>query len=112
MEWKITRQLDLQATPLDIATSADGRWILILTPGEVLIYSVGEDEVINHIPVDPTFDKLTYSTKNNTVILTSHSKKSMKIIQLDVIRDISVSGLPFHGPEHASVTVAVFDDYQ
>ena len=36
VEWKIIKDLDLKTTPLDVAPSADGKWLFILTPGEIL----------------------------------------------------------------------------
>jgi len=112
VEWTIRKQLNLEASPVDISTSADGLWIFILAPGEILVYSVSEDKVVNRIPVDKAFDGLTHSAKNNTLVLSSRSAKTLRIIQLEVIHNIALTGLPFKGSEHARVTMAVFGDYQ
>ena len=112
LDWEITKQIKLEEAPLDVATSPDGRWIFVLTQGEVLVYSMIEGKVINRIPVDNIFDTLTHSEKDNTLVLGSRSGKTLKIIQLEVIHTIDISGLPFKGPEHAPVTIAVFGDYQ
>ena len=112
LDWEITKQIKLEGAPLDVATSTDGRWIFALAPGEVLVYSMIEGKVINRIPVDKIFDMLTHSGKDNTLVLGSHSGKTLKIIQLEVIHTIDISGLPFKGPEHAPVTITVFGDYQ
>ncbi len=112
VHWTTKKQLDLESTPLDISTSADGQMIFILAPGEVLVYSPSEDKVMKRIPIDEAFDRLTHSEKDNTLILTNSSGKTLRIIQLEMIYEISVSGLPFKGPENAPVTIAVFNDYQ
>ena len=112
VEWTIKKQLNLKASPLDISTSIDGQWIFILAQGEVLVYSIPEDKVVNRIPVDKDFDRLTHSPKNNTLVLSSRSGRTLKIFQLEVIHTIDTSGLPLKGPEHAPVTMAVFGDYQ
>jgi len=112
VEWTIKKQLNLKASPLDISTSIDGQWIFILAQGEVLVYSIPEDKVVNRIPVDKGFDRLTHSPKNNTLVLSSRSGKTVKIIQLELIHNIALTGLPFKGPEHARVTMAVFGDYE
>ena len=112
LEWTVKKQLHLEASPLDIATSADGRWIFVLATGEILVYSVSEDKVVNRIPVDRTFDRLIYSVKSNTLVLSSRAEKALKIIQLEVVHKIDISGLPFKGSKHATVTIAVFGDYQ
>jgi protein-disulfide isomerase len=68
--------------------------------------------VVNHIPVNKGFDKVFHSESNNTLILTSHSENILKILQLEEIEKFDITGLPFKGQENASVTVAVFADYQ
>ncbi len=112
VEWTPKKALELGASTLDIATSADGRWIFILAPGEILVYSVPEEKVVNRIPVDKAFDRLTHSPKTNTIILGSGTEKTLKIIELEVIHNIAISGLPIKGPEDAPVIIAVFGDYQ
>ncbi len=106
------KQLNLDVSPLDIAASADGQWLFILTPGEIIVYSAFEDKISKGIPIDRAFDSLTYSARTKSLILSSRSEKSVKIIQLELIHQFDNSGLPVKGPENAPVTVAVFGDYQ
>jgi hypothetical protein len=106
------KQLTLDVSPLDIAASADGQWLFILTPGEIIVYSALEDKISKGIPIDKEFDRLTYSARDNALILSSRTEKSVKIIQLELIHEFDNSGLPVKGPENAPVTVAVFGDYQ
>ncbi len=110
VEWTPKEQLELGASTLDITTSLDGRWIFILAPGEILVYSISEEKVVNRIPIDKAFDRLTHSPRTNTLILGSGTEKILKIIELEVIHNIAISGLPFKGPEDAPVTIAVFGD--
>lgn len=112
VDWTLIKQKNLAVQPLDIATSADGKLIFILAPGEILVYSIAEDKVTNRMPIDKDFDRLTYAGKNNVLILTSSFSKTLKIFQVDMIHEIALSGLSFKGPADAAVTIAVFDDYQ
>jgi len=112
LEWTVKKQLNLDVSPLDISPSLDGQWIFILARGEILVYSVSEDRVVNRIPVDKAFDRLTHSPRTNSLILSSRTEKTVKIIELELIHKIDISGLPFRGSEHARVTIAVFSDYQ
>jgi ABC-type uncharacterized transport system permease subunit len=106
------RHKTLDVQPLDIASSEDGSMIFILSFKELIIYSSKNDEIISRSNLDNAYDKMAYSEKNKTIILTSQSSKSLKIIQVEQVHDISLSGLPFKGPFDAPVTLAVFDDYQ
>jgi len=108
----LIKQTNLDVQPLDIAASVDGKMIYVLARGEILVYSIDEGKVSNRIPVDKDFDKLTYAAKNNVLILTSSSSKTLKIFQVDFIYNIALDGLPFKGPANAAVTIAVFNDYQ
>jgi hypothetical protein len=112
MEWEMTTRLELQAAPLDVATSTNGKWIFILTGGEILVYSVAEERIGQRIPIEVGFDKMSYLDRQERLILTSHASKALRIIQLELVHDIAVAGLPFRGPENARVTIAVFSDYQ
>jgi hypothetical protein len=112
LEWTVLKRLNLEAEPLDVSTSDDGKWIFVLTPGEVLVYPAGADQAMSRISVGKEFDKVTHSPTNDTLVLSSRSGKSLQIVRLEFIRDISVAGLPFKGPENATVTITVFDDYQ
>jgi hypothetical protein len=112
IEWTEKKQLQLEASPLDMVTSPDGKWVIILTPGEILVYSMPEDRVVNRMPVDKAFDKVTYSTADGAVLISSTTGNNIKIIQMDVVHTFSLAGLPFKGPVNAAVTIVVFSDYQ
>jgi hypothetical protein len=112
LEWKIIQSLDLKTTPLDIASSADGLWLFILTPGEILVFSAQEGKITEHVPVDPTFDRITSFPRGNVLAVTSSTQKTIQIIYLETVHKIDVTGLPFKGPQDAPVTIAVFTDYQ
>jgi hypothetical protein len=112
VDWKIIKDLDLKAKPLDIAPSIDGKWFFILTPGEVLIFSIPEGKVSDRIPVDKDFDRVAPLPRPDMFALTSSTKNALEVIQFETIYKFDLTGLPFKGPQEASVTVAVFDDYQ
>jgi len=112
MEWKVVKDLDLKTTPLDVSSSADGKWLLILTPGEILVFSLAEGVITERIPVDKDFDRIASLPRADMVTITSSTKKALQIILLESVYKFDVSGLPFRGPQDASVAIVVFDDYQ
>jgi hypothetical protein len=112
LEWRIIKDLDLKTTPLDVAPSADGKWLFVLTPGEILLYSFPEGKITDRIPVDKEFDRITSLPRADMLTVTSSTKKTLQIILFEIINKIDVSGLPFKGPQNASVSIIVFDDYQ
>ena len=112
LEWRIIKDLDLKTTPLDVAPSADGKWLLILTPGEILAYSFTEGKITDRIPVDKDFDRIASLPRADMLTIASSTKKTLQIILFEAVYKIDVTGLPFKGPQGALVTVVVFDDYQ
>ena len=112
VEWKVLKSLDLKATPLDVAPSADGQRLFVLTPGEILVYSIPEGKITDHIPVDKGFDRIVSLPRGDALSISSSTKKMLQVITLESLYKIDVSGLPFKGPKDAPVTIAVYDDYQ
>jgi DNA-binding beta-propeller fold protein YncE len=112
VEWNILKTLQLEATPIDVAITPDGRRIFVLTDqGEVVIYSAtGKMEA--KIDVGQHVDQLKLGPKGTALILSSGGNKTVQIVALDFIQKINVSGAPFKGPEDAAIVIAVFDDFQ
>lgn len=112
MDWRVIKEIDLKDQPLDIATALDGKTLFILVPGEVLVQDMKTFNISQRISVGKGFDRLTHSPRNNALILSSSTTKTLKVIQLERIHQFDFSGLPFLGPEEAPVIIAVFSDYQ
>lgn len=112
VDWRTLNEINIGTRPLDVATAPEGEMIFILTPGEILVYERFENRITSRIPISKNFDRVTYSGRTGTLILTSSSSQVLKIVKVDRIHNIDISGLPFKGPENAPVTIAVFDDYQ
>ena len=112
IDWTLLKQFQLNGKPLDIAASGDGKLFFVLTPGEVAVYSNFAEKPFKQISIDGDFDRMIYSEKNSTLILTNAATNTIKILGIDLVQEISIEGSPFKGPENAPVTLAVFDDYQ
>ena len=112
VEWTILKTLPLEAGPIDVAVSADGRRIFVLTDqGKIIIYASNALEEAE-IDVGAGVDKIQAGPNGDILFLNSRSDKTVKVISLDFIQSINVSDSPFKGPADAPVVVAVFDDFQ
>ncbi|MEZ4524458.1 MAG: thioredoxin domain-containing protein [Desulfobacterales bacterium] len=112
MELSVTKEMNLDAQPLDIAVSEDGAMIYILAPGEILIYENEKQQITERFPVDKGFDRIACSGPMNALVLTNSQSKAFRIIEAEQVFEIPTDGSPFRGKENAAVTLAVFDDYQ
>lgn len=112
VEWNVQSTLNIEQNPLDVAASADGKWVYILTPGEVLLYSPVKKVVVDKIPVDPGADSITVSPKGDKLFVASVKEKTLSVINVKMLYQIDVKGSPFLGSANAPVVIAVFEDFQ
>ncbi|MGD9235438.1 MAG: hypothetical protein PVF09_02120 [Desulfobacterales bacterium] len=112
LEWDVFQTLNLEASPIDVAVTNDGRKLFILTDqGEVLVYS-STKEPEARINVGKHVDQIKLGPRGDTLILSSGKNKTVQMVTIDFIQTINTDGSPFKGPEDASVVIAVFDDFQ
>ncbi len=112
VESRTLSTLNLDKKPIDIISSPKGKWLYILTPGEILVYSQAGKKVIDRIAVDKGIDQVAVSPRGDQLFLTNSKNNTLSIISIDFIQKIDVAGAPFKGPADAPVVIAVFDDYQ
>jgi len=112
VEWNVYKTMQLDQTPIDVALTADGRRIFVLTEqGEVLIYS-STNKMEAKIDVGKHVDQIKLGPGGETLILRSGKNKTVELVTLDFIQKINITGSPFKGPQDAPVVIAVFDDFQ
>ncbi len=112
LEWDVFQTLNLDAPPIDVAITNDGRKLFILTDqGEILVYSrsTKPDAKIN---VGKHVDRIKLGPRGDTLILSSGKNKTVQMVNIDFIQTINTAGSPFKGPEDAPVVIAVFDDFE
>ena len=59
IDWRLTKDISLNDPPNDVVTSFDGSYIFILTAKAGLVYARSVDKIVNRIPVNNAFDKLS-----------------------------------------------------
>jgi len=104
--------LSLAEAPLDLAVSADGRRIFVLSEGgKVQIYSpTGELQAT--MQVDAGTDHIAISPVGDHLYLSSRKGKSLQVASIAYIHDIDIAGSPVRGPSDAPVTIITFSDFQ
>lgn len=104
-----THQLD--ETPIDIASSANGKYtFMLMKGGKVEIFSdTGQrDEAM----VDSTMDRISTNGEGDKIFVSSSSTKKFQEVYVDFVQNIDISGNPFLGNENAPVVVVAFSDFQ
>ncbi|SPD76289.1 conserved exported hypothetical protein [uncultured Desulfobacterium sp.] len=111
VEWSIYRTLNLDAQPLDVAVSVNGRWIFVLTEqSDILIFLDGNLE--DRIKVGNHIDQIEVGPREELLLLKSRQNKTIQVLALEFIKDINIIESPFKGPVDAPVVIAIFSDFQ
>jgi DNA-binding beta-propeller fold protein YncE len=112
VEWKVLNTLKLEAPPLDLAISPDGETVFVLThEGNIHIYEVN-GRLKDKIEVGEKIDQIKLDPKGTLLFATSRQNKTVKVIALDFIKQISTNGSPYKGLEDAPVVIADFSDFE
>jgi protein-disulfide isomerase len=112
IEWKMIKEVSLDQPPIDVVTSYDGAYAFILTSKEIVVYSRKEDKIVNRIPVNKAYDRISFSKVSNEFILTSKDSKSLSFYKVTPIYNIDIDNQPYVGAADAPVTIIVYDNYQ
>ena len=112
LEWEILKSLNTGARPVDVAVSADGKSVFVLTDdGAVSIYTV-DGALSDKITVGSQAERIAVAPEGDRLYVTQRQGRRVDVIQLDYVRQINLTGAPFKGSEKAPVTIAVFSDFQ
>jgi DNA-binding beta-propeller fold protein YncE len=112
VEWQIQQTLTLKEAPLDMVVSPDGRFIYVLAAdGTILMYGA-DGTLADTIAIGQPADRLQIDPSGERLLVTSRDSKILRIVALEFIRQIDVTGSPFKGPANAPVVIAVFSDFQ
>lgn len=108
----ISKNIETEGTPLDIAVSADGKHTFVLLEGGLVQIFGANGKSQGTIETNKSVVSIGVSPYGDRLILAERDKKFIKVIALDYIIDINITGSPFKGPIDAPVVIAEFSDYE
>jgi len=112
VDWEVSKAIQLEATPLDLARTQDGDLTFLLTDqAQVVIYSA-DGKHIGTVPVDPSVTDIAVSAKGEELYLINSARKTLQTLAISFILDINVADAPFLGPSGAGIVLVVFSDFQ
>jgi DNA-binding beta-propeller fold protein YncE len=108
----ISRKIETEAKPLDIAVSADGqKTFVLLEDGIVQIFGInGRSQ--GKIEVSKSVVSIATSPNGETLLLADKDSNSLKVVALDYLVDINIAGSPFKGSADAPIVIAEFSCFQ
>lgn len=112
IEWEVLNRLDAGSRPLDVTVSADGRSVFVLAEdGRVHLFDA-DGNVVGQIAVGAQAERIAVDPEGERLYVTNRETRQVEIVQIDILREINLSGAPFKGREQAPVVIAVFSDFQ
>ncbi len=112
VEWSRQQILKTSGTPVDIATSGDGKYTFILTDaGQVVIYS-SQGRTEGTLDVGKNFSGLESSPAGDKLYLIDAASNSVQVFAVNFVVQISEKGSPIKGRVDAPVAIALFSDFQ
>jgi DNA-binding beta-propeller fold protein YncE len=112
VDWEILNTLKLDAPPLDVAISPDGKTVFVLTDkGNIQIYEVNGRRT-DKIEVGEQIDQIKLGPQGTHLFATSRQNRTVKVIALDFIKQIDTKGSPYKGLKDAPVVIADFSDFE
>jgi DNA-binding beta-propeller fold protein YncE len=112
VEANVLSTLNLDKNPIDMTTTADGKWIYILTPGEVEIFSQTTKTLSGRIPVDKAIGRISVSARGDQLFLINEKTKTLSVVNVAFVHKFDMTDSPSKGPVNAPMIITVFSDYQ
>ena len=112
VDWEILNTLKLEASPLDVAIAPDGKTAYVLTDkGNILVYTL-DGRLKDKIQVGKQIDQIKVGPRGERLFATSRRNKTIEVIALDFIQELSIKGSPYKGLKDAPVVIADFSDFE
>ena len=107
-----SKTIKLEAKPIDMTVSADGKYTFVLAEGgKIFIYDKA-GALQDTLKVSDSVVSIGTSPNGDFLLLADDKNNSMEVFNISFVVDIDITGLPFKGPANAPVVIAVFSDYQ
>ena len=107
-----SKTFKLDAKPIDMTSSADGKYTFVLAEGGKVFILDGSGTLKDTLTVSESVMSIGTSPNGDFLLLADSKENTLEVVKISFVVDIDIAGLPFKGPADAPVVVAVFSDYQ
>jgi hypothetical protein len=107
-----SKTFKLDAKPIDMTSSADGKYTFVLAEGGKVFILDGSGTLKDTLTVSESVMSIGTSPNGDFLLLADSKENTLEVVKISFVVDIDIAGLPFKGPADAPVVLAVFSDYQ
>lgn len=112
VDWNLEKTLKIKAAPLDVAVSADGKFIFVLTEGGRIQIFSPDGTLKDTINVGQSIERIKIGPRTERLFALNRREQTVAVIRLNFVKTINTAGAPYLGPANAPVVIAEFSDFQ
>lgn len=112
VDLEVLGNIVLDATPVDVAVSADGRWIYVLTDdGRLQIYSQ-KGALKGTVAVPSGSQRIDSGPGDDILFVMNTANNAVQAVRVNLQHDFTSAQSPTKGPPEAPVTLTLFTDFE
>lgn len=112
VDLEILRNIALDATPLDVAVSEDGRWIYVLTDDARLHIYSQKGELKGTVAVPAGSQRIASGPGDDVLFVTNTTNQNVQAVRVNLQHEFTLGKSPTKGPADAPVTLTLFTDFE
>ncbi len=112
VDWQVLGNIDVDAEVRDMAISAEGRWVYVLTvDNEIRIYSSG-GKLKGAMPIATGYDRIKAGPREDILLVSNRDERNVQLVSVNPVHEFNLTDAPTKGPANAPVTITVFSDFE
>lgn len=112
VDLEVLGNIVLDATPVDVAVSADGRWIYVLTDdGRLQIYSQ-KGALKGTVAVPAGSQRIAIGPGDDVLFVANTQNRKVQAVRVNLQHEFTSAQSPTRGPADAPVTLTLFTDFE
>lgn len=112
IDWQVKKTVKTSGQPLATAFAEEGQKIFVLNAGGKVEVFSEQGEPIGTLEVGATAKLITASPSGDQLFVTDQESQALRIITLDFVVPLNLTGAPVKGAEQAPVAITIFSDFQ
>jgi len=109
---EILRNIAVDATPVDVAVSEDGRWIYVLTDDPRLHIYSQKGTLKGTVAVPDGSQRIANGPGDDVLLVTNPTKQTVHAVRVNLQHEFTSEKSPSKGPADAPVTLMLFTDFE
>jgi protein-disulfide isomerase len=112
VDLEVLGNIAVDATPVDVAVSKDGRWIYVLT-GDARLHIYSQKGALNgSILVPAGSQRIASGPGDDILFVTNTDTRAVQVVRVNLQHEFTSAQSPTRGPAEAPVTLTLFTDFE